>query len=200
MDGSSIPDWISSIAAAVGALAVVFGLFRADKKVDEVQANARILKRAEVAEDLIALALNVEDAMKDIRNPIDSVPKDMAGDARFGYQRRYDRVVKYNDLFRRLREAQIRERTIIGDAEVNEAVETLFDVRNEVAVSIELLADHSDESPVSAEDRESRLRLRRVVFGSFSEKDEIGKRVTVAVQTIESKLKPFARLDVPRSR
>ncbi|WP_227287016.1 MULTISPECIES: hypothetical protein [Paracoccaceae] len=198
MSSASIPDWISSIAAAVGALAVVVGLFRASKKVDEVQRNTRLLKRAEVAEELIALALNVDDAMKDIRNPFDSIPKDKLHDKKYGYQQRYERVAKYNDLFKRLREAHIRERTIIGNEAVNEAVEALLKARNEVLVAIETLADYSDEPSIDASVREHRRELRGKVYGSFSKSDDLGQRILAAVKLIEEELKPFARLDVEK--
>jgi len=194
---ASIPDWISSIAAAIGALAVVIGLFRADKKVSEVLRNARLLKRSEIAEELIAIALNVEDAMKDIRNPFDSIPKEKAQDRLYGYQRRYERLAKYNELFQRLREAQIRERALIGDSEVSRSVDVLFDARSEVAVAIEMLADLSQEidSRPSQEERDQRVRMRRTLYGSFSDADELGSKVSGAVNEIEERLRPYARLE-----
>lgn len=195
MSAVSIPDWISSIAAAVGAFAVLFGLLRADKKVDEVLTNARLLKRSEVAENLIALALNVEDAMRDIRNPFDRISADKAGDAKYSYQRRYDRIAKYNEVFENLRSAKIRARAIIGDDDVNSAVEKLFKARSDVAIALETLADYVDDKTFSQDEREHRVELRKTVYGSFSERDELGSEVSKAVDLIEKKLSPFARLE-----
>jgi hypothetical protein len=196
VSAATIPDWISSIATAAGALAVIWGLLRANEKIDEFQTNTRIAKRAEAAEDLIALALNAEDAFRDMRNPFDSVPVDKVGDAKYAYQRRYDRVTKYSDLFQRLREAQIRQRTLIGDDEVNRAVIELFNARADVVFAIQDLARSVDEETEGNVDRDSRKQSLSDLYGSFSERDELGKKIIGSVQKIEEKLKPFARLEV----
>lgn len=78
-----ITDWINSIAAAVGALAVVVGLFGAKSSIEASRKSARAIRRSQVAEELVAAALNIEDAFRSIRTQIDSIPKDKIGDASF---------------------------------------------------------------------------------------------------------------------
>ncbi|MCK0171338.1 hypothetical protein MWU53_09745 [Aliiroseovarius sp. S1123] len=197
MSDPSIPDWINAIAAAVGAVAVVVGLFGANSKLNEARRTARQLRRSEVAEELVALAHNVDDALRDIRNPMDSIPKDKAGDKLYAYQRRYERIVKYNDLFKSLRDAQIRVRAVIGDKEVDGAVELLFKARQRVAIAIELLADYirDDVGARTLEERDHKIKLRHDMYGSFSDRDELGQSVADAVQLIERHLNPIARLE-----
>lgn len=197
MSDPSITDWINSLAAAVGAGAVVVGLFGAKWTLDANRRSARELRRSQVAEELIALAHNADDALKDIRNPFDSIPKDKAGDKLYGYQKRYDRMASYNDLFKALREAQIRVRAVIGDPDIDAAVEALFKARHRVAIALEQLAEYiRDEVDQSDKDiRDLVKKWRTEVYGSYSERDELGQQIISAVNTIEQTLNPVARLE-----
>ncbi|MCB2144357.1 MAG: hypothetical protein KDE02_16810 [Rhodobacteraceae bacterium] len=197
MSEATIPDWINAIAAAVGAIAVIVGLFGAKSTLDANRRSARELRRSQVAEELLALAHNVDDALRDIRNPFDSIPKDKAGDRFYGYQKRYERVANYNDLFKALRDAQIRVRAVIGDQEIDHAVETLFKARHRVAAAIEGLAEYARDD-VDQSDPEIRTLLkewRTELYGSYSARDEFGKEILAAVKTIENGLNPVARLE-----
>ena len=124
-----------------------------------------------------------------------SIPKDKVRDNTYTYQRRYERIVKHNDLFKRLRDAQIRVRAVIGDNKVDAAVEDLFKARNNIAISIEILADYADEDNVSSEDKKRRIKLMRDISGSYFEGDEVGQKIVSAVKIIEEKLSPIARLE-----
>jgi len=191
----TIPDWINAGAAAVGAFVLLFGLLGANFKFNESQRTARQTRRSHVAEELIALSFNVDDALKEIRNPLSSIPKDKVDDKTYTYEKRYSVIVKYNDLFKRLRNAQIRVRAVIGDAAVDAAVEKLFKARNEVVIAIEILADYEREDSLNSEDKSHRIELRRKMYGSYSERDEFGKTITSAVSLIEKNLSPIARLE-----
>ncbi len=194
MSDPSIPDWINAGAAAIGALAIVVGLFGANAKINESSRAARQIRRSEVAEELISLAFNVDDAFRDMRNPFDTVPKEKMNDRKYSFQRRYERLVKYNDLFKSLRDAQIRVRAIIGNSRVDDAVEMLFRARGEVAIAIEELAEMADEE-LNPEDRESRIGYRKTLFGSFSKRDTLGQMIIEAVEAIERELAPIARIE-----
>jgi len=113
---ATIPDWINAIAAAIGASAVIIGLVGAKNAVETNRKAARSLRRSEVAEELISLSLNAEDALRQIRNPFSSIPAKKLGDKEYYYQSLYDRVLVHNDLFKSLRNAQIKVRAIIGDS------------------------------------------------------------------------------------
>jgi hypothetical protein len=196
----TIPDWISAFAALIGSVAVVVGLYKANSKINEAQRTARQLRRSTVAEELVAVAYNVDDALRHIRNPMDSIPKEKISDKVYPYQRRYERIGEYNELFNDLRDAQIRVRAVIGDQIVDKAVEELFKARNQVSISIKLLADYArdDDGGRRPEERDHKMKLRRDLYGSFSEEDELGQRISAAVKTIEGKLNPIARLEATK--
>jgi hypothetical protein len=193
---ASVPDWINAIAAAVGALAVVAGLFGANRKINEGRELARQQRRASVAEELISVAYNVGDAFKTIRSPLSTIPKDKIDDKLYGLERRYEGVMRYNTLFEELRQANIRARTVIGDENiikaVDGAVDDLFRARNEVLIALEEMACYArgDEDP----DRERGRELRSIMF-SHSRDDLIGERISSAVTIINERLGPIARMD-----
>lgn len=193
MSDPSITDWISSISTAVGTLAVVFGLFKANSKINETIQSAREARRSHVAEEMIALAHNVQDAFSDIRNPFDSIPKDKQNDKSYVYQRRYERIVKYNDLFKSLRDAQIRVRALIGDETVEKAVGQLFSARARVGAAIQILNDYATDE--TSDDRAHKKKLRRDMYGASDEDDEVGTMVSVAVADIERCLSNIARME-----
>ncbi|MEP3346707.1 MAG: hypothetical protein ABJN34_08715 [Litoreibacter sp.] len=197
MTEPSIPDWINAIAAATGALAIVAGLFGAKNSIEESRNTARELRKSEVAEELIAIAFNVEDALKDIRNPFSSIPQEKLKDNRYPYQRRYERIVIYNELFRSLRDAQIRVRAVVNDPKVDEAVEVLFSARSSVAVAVEILADYADDhsTELSDDEKNHMKSLKKDMYGSFSKRDELGSEITSAIACIEERLGPVARLN-----
>jgi len=195
---ATIPDWINAVAAAIGAIAILIGLFGANRKFNESSRAAKALRRSEVAEELIALAYNADDALREIRNPLDRIPAEKAGDRVYGYQKRYERIVKHNELFKDLREAQIRYRAVIGDLDVDEAVEELFKARNSVAIAIETLADYARDGDTHSEDLDHVFNLKRMLFGSYSERDELGTSINNAVKKIEKRASPIARLERPK--
>ena len=188
--GTTIPDWINAIAAAVGAGAVLFGLLAARTKINEVQENAKTLRRSELAEEAIALTLKVGDAFRDIRNPFDRVPTENAGDKHYLYQKRFERVIGYNKIFDELRDAQIRLSAVIDNSEVDDAIKALFNARHEVLLAIEFLSEGLEPSA-----RDEEVKLRRNLYGSFTDRDELGKKIDRAVETVCAKLKPIARLE-----
>ena len=195
MSDPTIPDWINAVAASVGALAVVIGLLAANAKVNEAIRNARQLRRSQVAEELIALAFNVEDALRDIRNQYDQIPSEKAADKVYLYQRRYERIAHYYQLFQRLRDAHIRVRAVLGN-EVDSPVDELFRARNHVDIAIGQLADYARENSESSADAGHIKELRATLYGSFGDRDELGKKIVAAVKEIEAKLGPVARLEV----
>ncbi|WP_141399404.1 hypothetical protein [Rhodobacter maris] len=197
MSDASVPDWINAISAAMGAVAVIVGLFGANSKINEAQRTARELRRSQVAEELIALAHNAEDAFRDIRNPFDSIPADKAHDERYAYQMRFERIGKYDELFRRLREAQIRVRAVVGNEAVDVATSDLFAARNQVAIALKTLAEYVEDPPTapSEHDRRFKVKLRGEIWGSFNENDLLGKQIIRSVETIERELNPIARLE-----
>jgi hypothetical protein len=194
----SIAEVLSAVAQLASAFAIAGGVWVAHSQLTAWRQERRAVRQSEVAEELIALGFSVQDSFRAIRNPIDRVTIDEAKDPTSGYRRRYERLAEANDLFQKLRAAQIRVRAVIGDEEVEAAVEELFSARSELAVSIEEAIEAKSSGSPSVSDRERAVELRRVIFASFGDKDLLGKRISVAVDTIEARLTPCARLSDAR--
>jgi hypothetical protein len=146
---------------------------------------------------MIFIVSNIEDAFKNIRNPFDSIPVDKVDDKKFVYERRYQRITDANELFQRLREFQIRCDAVIGSEVTKPHVTALFNARTEVALAIEELSDLSEGSnDVGA--AEELHRNRRILYGSWSDKDELGVKIMEAIGAIKSELSAYAQLSVTK--
>lgn len=197
---SDIWEGINGIAQLSMAVAVGLGVYVAHRQLTAWRLERRDVRRSQVAEELIAICLNVDDAFKEIRNPISSIPIEKAQDKLYHFQQRYERIVKHNELFRELRNAQIRARAVIGEKQVDEAVEELFSARAKVATAIEILADYAreGETPHDHSTREHIKDLRSSITSAGGESDLLGKKIRAAVQSVEEQLTPIARLENKR--
>ena len=191
---SNIFEGISSIAQLVMAFAVSVGVWVAYRQLEGWRKERQTIRKSEVAEEMIFIVSNIEDAFKNIRNPMDSIPEDKAGDKKFVYERRYQRITDANELFQRLREFQIRCDTVIGSEATKPHVTALFDARAEVVVAIEELYDLSEASSDAAA-KELRIN-RRILYGSWSDKDELGVKILSAIEAIKSELGAYAQLSM----
>jgi hypothetical protein len=139
----SIAEVVAAVAQLGSALAIGAGVWVAHSQLNAWRQERLGIRRSEVAEELLLASMRAEDALRDIRHQLDSIPMDKLGDKVFPYQQRYDRLVSYNQTFRSLRDAQIKARAVFNDEEVDQAVETLLLARSKVAIAIEILADYA---------------------------------------------------------
>jgi membrane-associated HD superfamily phosphohydrolase len=185
---------VSSLASAIvlGAATVIAWL-----QLDSWKHQRVAIKKAEIAEELIAACLDVDDALAHIRTPFDSIPIEKAKDKIYPYQQRLDRIQSYGERFRALRSAQIRARAVIGDKKVDESVDVLFQARARVLTAIEMLAEYAREDYASQDqsDRDRKKRLRSDLYGASKEYDELGKKVREAVELIEMQMIGLVRLE-----
>jgi hypothetical protein len=194
---SNIFEGISSLAQLVMALAVSVGVWVAYRQLEGWRKERQTIRKSEVAEEMIFIVSNIEDAFKNIRNPFDSIPVDKVDDKKFVYERRYQRITDANELFQRLREFQIRCDAVIGSEVTKPHVTALFNARTEVALAIEELSDLSEGSnDVGA--AEELHRNRRILYGSWSDKDELGVKIMEAIGAIKSELSAYAQLSVTK--
>ena len=194
-EGTTATEWINAIAAIIGALAVVVGLFGANRKINEAQTSARLLRRSQIAEDLIALAHNADDALRNVRSSFGSIPREEVSNKLYLYQQRHDKLIDRNSLFARLREAQIRARAVIGDDDVEAAVEKFFRVRHRVSIANSMLADMINDDDDDQETRELKRKLSSELHTKHDDQDELTQEIVSALNTIEQKLSPIARLE-----
>jgi len=146
---------------------------------------------------MIAADLNVDDAFRDIRSPLLRVPIEELNNKMFTYEHRYKKIGTYSDVFKALRNAQIRCRAVIGSDEVENAANDLFSARNEIIIALETLAEYAaDESGLeTSDDRDMKRKLRATVSGTTPEKDQLAKKISDAVAAIENQLTPITRLE-----
>jgi len=189
---SDIFEGISSLAQFVMATAVSVGVWIAYRQLESWRRERQTIRKSEVAEEMIFIVSNIEDAFKNIRNPFDRIPVDKADDKKFVYKRRYQRITDANELFQRLREFQIRCDAVIGSEVTKPHVTALFNARTEVALAIEKLFGLSEDSNDAA--AEELRKSRRVLYGTWTDKDELGMKITGLIEAIKSELSDYAQL------
>ncbi|MBY5987338.1 hypothetical protein [Roseovarius atlanticus] len=148
-------------------------------------------RKAELAEELIVLSGQIEDAFKHMRNPIDSVPKDKLNDRRYMFEKRYERVVESNDLFAKLRETQIRFDASVGSEKTKKHVSELFNYRTEIAIAIETLLDMSMDDG-ARENRGELRQARSVLYGTWGDRDELGQKISHQLTHLRFIAGPYA--------
>ncbi len=196
----SDPNWldiINSLSAAVGALAILIGLFGANSTI-KARRSAKQLRQSEVAENLIAISLSIEDAFRHMRSPMFYIPCEKKDDKNYEYKTRYERIIEYSPLFKELRDAQIRVRAVLDKQEVDSAVEKLFQARADVLTAIQGLSDlilNDNIDPLTKDEKELRNKWKADMYGTFSERDELGTSILNAIKKIEEDLSPIARLE-----
>ena len=164
-----------------------------ERKNDVLEAK-RLEKRAEVAENLITVARKIQDAMHVIRSGWFSVPADKANDELYFYEQRYERLAEYNDLFEKLRDIQIKVKTIIDDVEVEQAVENLFSARHRIRVAIESLIMYAKLND-DGEYRVAIKELKEILLEDINETDATSQKINNAIKTIQTRLTPIVQMN-----
>ncbi len=195
MTDPSITDWIGAISSALGVIVVVVGLLVAFKQLAAWRVEKRAVRRSEIAEELLIAAYNASDLLKSVRSRFDSIPIEKDKDKIFPLQRRYDRFSTNAEIFKSLRQAQFRSIAIIGNEEVDSAVNTLFKIRGEIMSTIEIYADFVRDDALSDLEADELVGYRKTMFGSYGETDELGQRQLKAVEEIDKGLRGIARLN-----
>ena len=196
---NTISMLITALATLAGACAVIWGIIIANRKVSESLETQKMIARSKSAVELIVLASKIKDAMDVIRSSWDSIPPDKIKDKYYLYEQRYERIAEYNDLFETLRDIQIQVKTIIGDVEVEKAVENLFSARHRIRVAIESLVMYTklnDDEKYRVEIRD----LREILYGDTNKTDATSQEINNALKTIETKLSPIARIEENKSK
>ena len=193
--GIITPEWVTAIATAAGAGAVIWGIITAKQKLNESLETRRETKRAEVAENLVVLAHEVHYALGDIRKTFYTIPKAKAKDKSYRYKQYYETVSKYSELFESMHKAEIYTRVVLGYDNVKEAVEVLFSARNKVLNAIDSLSFYEDIENISKDDREEMKQFYPIAFNTNSKDNVLTKQINDAVKTIDDCLTPIARME-----
>ena len=189
-------SWLGAVAgifADLGTFIVGLGVIAAFIQLRQWRAEAVSRTRSDAAAFCLTAIYAADDALRMIRNPLDRIPVDEAGDQKKYYERRYKRIVDKSDVFDELRNAQVKAKIFIGSNEVSSAIDSLFEIRRDVALAIEFTAEDYDAKGIEA--RELQIARRREMSGSYSEKDILGQKQILAVNTAEAELIPLARYE-----
>jgi len=185
---------VASILGDLGTFLVGVGVLAAFRQLSVWRSQAKALARAESAKQCLIAASEVDDALRFIRNPFDSIPKEQAQEPGITYKRRNKRVIDSADAFEQLRKAQIDHDIVLGLPAVTEAIDVLFRIRSDVLLAIEFLYEEIGNLDTDSETRELKKNWRRQMSGSYSERDDFGRQQVEAVRTIRKELSSIARL------
>lgn len=184
---SNIFEGINSIAQLSMATIVGIGVYVAYHQLKVTRNDAPRRRKAELAEEMIVVVSQVEDAFRHIRNPFDSIPTEKLHDKEFVYRKRYERISESNELFQKMRDLQIRCDAVMPGTELQGLVTELNNARSEIAFAIEDLLELVDRVHAN-EYAEEMNRARRVLYGGWSEKDSFGQKIVQNVKEIKSRV------------
>lgn len=189
--------WITSLTEWLRNLAIVAGVVFAGLQLNSWKREAKATRRAQAAEDLITAAAEVDIALRYIRSPWgQSPPADDDHPQSFEWRERLQRVESRKEDFEKLRHAQVRVEAFVGNPDADAAVSELMDVRQEVWASLgSLVARQEYAERTDPSLREFYESLRWKVWGTYSERDQLGERQNSAIRTLERELYPIVRFE-----
>lgn len=185
---------VTSVLGDFGTFLVGIGVLAAFQQLSVWRSQAKALSRAEVAKNCLVAVYEVDDALRQIRNPFDSIPKEQATEKGITYRRRHERLVQNNEAFQSLRKAQIDHDIVLGVPEVSKAIDKLFQIRSQVMLAIEFLYEEIDNEERDSETRQLAKKWRSQISGTYSERDEFGQTQIDAINEIKHGLSDIARL------
>ena len=154
-------------------------------------------KKADIAEELLAVSLEVSETLRGLRTPFDSIPEEERENRSYIYQKRLERFNQQAERFETLRRLNIRASAVLGNQLVEDAVNVLFEVRHMTIVAIQMLHDRGEVYGDEDDDtRKMYVEMRRDMYGIYSETyDPLGMKQLGAVETLKKQLPPFVRYE-----
>lgn len=176
------------------AITLVIGVCVAYRQLGEWKRETKSKRSAEIAEELIARVYAASDAIDLIRTPVERVEE--SDDSRLSVMnQKLERIQKFIPEFDNLRRSQVLARALVDSQKVNDAVEEIFDVRQEVYAAIETLqATHRDGAEPDI-DKDFAWKLEMKMYATKGKHDELWPRQQAAIKTIESELYPIVRME-----
>jgi len=199
---SIIFEGIAAVAQLGMTIVLALGVWVAYRQLHVWREQDLKKKKADIAEELLAAALEVSDTLRGLRTPFDSIPEEERENRKYVYQKRLQRFNETSERFETLRRLQIRANAVLDNQLVEDAVDILFEVRQKTIVAIQMLHDRGEV--YGDEDDETRKlyeEMRRDMWGIYSEKyDPLGMKQLGAVETLRKQLPPFVRYEDPHRK
>ncbi len=142
----------------------------------------------------MAEAQNSVDVIQSLRSPMSRVPKESTSDPGYIYKQRWERMADRNEVFERLRHAQVRAKVVLQNNSADSDIEEIFRIRVELLIALEMLLEMSSYEDLTKEEVEQRIDLKRKAFG-HGKNDDFGKKIEQTLRSVEEKLGPVARLE-----
>jgi hypothetical protein len=188
-------DWISSIANALSAAGVLFGIAIAWKQLHNWKNQSKIQRKVETAEQILSSAYSVVDLIKAVRSPLESVPKDQINNKTYVLDQKLRRLGEGSSVFESLRLAQIKARTLLQDQKVDAAIEKLFQSRLDFWNGVDVLADYVDARTLTQEEKNLVKEARQRVFATYGPHDTLHQQMMNALTELDRYLGPIVRLN-----
>lgn len=198
MNCPSLTDWIGAIANGVTALAVGIGVYIGYQQLEAWRAEAKLKRKAEVAEWVISLANRISDAFNDVRSPMESVPADSENHRETVINKKWNRLKEHDKLFEDMRSAQIQARAIVDITVVNESIAELIGIRREIYAAHSTLSGVPEEHYNSGRHRDLYNDLEMIMYKTFGDRDRISPRQDADVSSIKNAHFPVVRLEIDK--
>ncbi|MCI5086360.1 MAG: hypothetical protein MRY67_10600 [Rhodovulum sp.] len=182
-------ETLVAVSQIVMAGAVAFGVWVAYKQLGVWRSEHISKRRAEIAEQLLTAALDVQRVISNVRSPLEFIPQDTKNSRVSIINMKAERLQSYAGDFERLSSAKVLYEAYSGDVDVDEAVNEIFRVRAEVAAALQTLIQLPEGTP-----SDHVLNLDRKIYEMGGEYDELKPRVVSSIQVLREKLLPDIRM------
>lgn len=187
---------VKSVSPLITALAAVFGAWLAYQGLHKWRTETLGKRKAEIAQDTLALVYEMEEILQSARNPFvlahemgkkEGVPDHIASNSNFAPEAR---LLAHQEFFARFRSNSFAFAALFG-REGKKHLDDLWRIRLEINWAVESLLINDRSGWADKEDRDFIAEKRAVAFRpADKEKDKIGARLTVSVASIEALCRP----------
>ncbi len=191
----AVTDWIAALSQLGMFIAVALGVCVGYRQLHTWRSEHLSKRLSETAEHLLSKAINVKLAISSVRSAMEQVPVDAENSLDATIEIKSKRLMSYKEDFDRLRDLQVLHEALTGSSEVKEAVETLFDVRQEVYAALTTLSGWDLGINPKKEDKELHIKLRWQIYSTGGKYDELSPRVNAAIETLREKLLSEIRME-----
>ncbi len=199
---SGIFEGISALSQVVIAASVAAGVWVAYRQLHSWKGEKLSSKRAELGEELISHASELIAKFQSVRSPVGyGAPEGEEDDGTFDFRRRLKELAELDDDFAELRRLGVRQKALIGDQEVRDAIDVIFDARVKLIVALRAKIREAKRDSTRFGRELSEKDLQRVekhedmIWDGYDRTPgSITQRLSEALNTIETKLLPHIRL------
>ena len=181
-------EWLSDFAIIVGLAVALYQL--------GVWRREHVAKRkSETALKLLSVSYAIKRAFAAVRSAMEQIPSDVGNKTDAIIAAKWDRLVSYSSEFDELRELQVLHDALVGSRDVQEAVEELFDVRQEIFAALSTLSGWKIDQYSKSEHVALHQELERSIYSMGGKYDKLGPRVNAAIDKLRASLLPEIRLE-----